>query len=646
MGYVYTGRQIINNTFRLDGHSPLDSRTVLSSVSDVYINHENKDACELYLNAYAGMVISAFDDNHNVVLITLNDHTPYTKDNTSIDVTSENFETYWNIIGKFTEDKIQNVIDPSINKIEDYVGSNTNVTNNGGITVTPSKDASSVGYSYGLSVNVDDDTVKLVDDTLEVGQYKIERCDVPTDDFLVSYKLMYKAPGSSSWIDVTDGNMIDIPKDFVLKSVHICKAYYDDSTGTYVESSLPGDSGWDSDTNDVYFHFEWMTKDSDATVSNTFLRVADVIAADIVSINTSIGLLEDRDEELQHNIDSSYVEVIEKIVDLSNDVSANMFFDGGSTDDNFRMITKHGNLGIKTIGQLEQMTLSDIFKAILFEVAVPAKSRNESLTVSWVSSSPYKSTVDVGRPFPTTSEFNYIYTSEQWNWTASDGVTKGTPKTLSTDGGHTWKHSTTNNTSGTISTDWSDKKAVFGTNGYFFVTVSRTANEYAVDSQGNTQNEGGTVYKAPVSGDKNTTGTFLSFSASHRLYTNANTCSTTSNYDQKDTSPGAYEGDVQNRSQFLLSPTSTTTVYLQWPQFTDKTTQHCYLYVPKTHKINKCNGANPTKNAFDIAAFETAVVDSTVKINNGYADIDFNKYEITWAGDLGIVTLEVVIARQ
>jgi len=71
MGYVYTGRQTVNNTFRLDGHSPLDSRTVLNRISDVYINHGNKNACALYLNAYAGMLISAFDDDNNVILIAL-----------------------------------------------------------------------------------------------------------------------------------------------------------------------------------------------------------------------------------------------------------------------------------------------------------------------------------------------------------------------------------------------------------------------------------------------------------------------------------------------------------------------------------------------------------------------------------------------
>ena len=751
MGYVYTGRQTVNNTFRLDGHSPLDRRTVLGSISDVYINHNNPNACELFLNAYAGMLISTFDENGNVILISLKDHTPYTQDNktiTKIDVTAENFEDYWNVIGQFTEDKIQNIIDPSINKLEDYVGSDDNITNTGnagGITVTPSKDSGSVGYSYGLAVNVDDNTIKLVNNALAVGQYKIEKAGTATDGFLASYKLKYKAPGSSSWVDVSGGNMIDIPKDFVLKSVHICKASYDSASGKYTESSTPADAGWAADTNDVYFHFEWMTVDSGTTTTETFLRVADVIAADIVSINTSIAKLETSVGILKSNINSSYVEINnridaslntlvrnvntslgdmqsrinasydslsthinasyvavnnhinasynavnqhidasyvaltnkmdashnamvssinasyievnqhidasidsldDKINSLTLDVSANLKFDGGDMPDTNAMITKHGNLSIKTVAQLEEMTLSEIIKAILFEVAIPYKTVDESLKVSWNANSAFKNTVDVGHPFPVANtDFTYTYISETWNWKASDGVTVGSPKTLSKveTGDFIWKHSTTNNTSGTISTNWSGKTAAFGTNGYFFVTVNRTANQYAVDSQGRTKNDNGVYYKEPVSGEKNAATPFLSFTASNRVYWNANkyyaTNAGTTAWNARNTSPGTYAGDaVQTKSTFLLPISGTYNFYLQWPS----ERQHCYLYVPKTHLLNSCNGANPTVEAFDIP-FDFEVVDSTIKINNGYVDIDYNKYEITSRGAAGIATLKIEI---
>lgn len=694
MGYVYTGRQTVNNTFRLDGHSPLDSRTVLNRISDVYINHGNKDACALYLNAYAGMLISAFDDDNNVILIALKDHTPYTKDNTTIDVTADNLETYWNVIGQFTEDKINNVIDPSINKLEDYVGSDGNITNRGnagGITVTPTKDADSVGYSYGLSVNVDDDTIKLVNNALAVGQYKIEKAATATDGFLSSYILKYKAPGSSSWVDVSGGNLIDIPKDFVLKSVHICKASYNSGTGKYTETSTPSDAGWAADTNDVFFHFEWMTVDSDSTTTETFLKVADVIAADIVSINTSIGLLEDGIEDLNNHIDSSYVEmqtevggrlddlhelidssieelhevintsfgemqsaidssyndVLGKINELSGDVSSNLYFDGGTASDSLRMLSKHGNLEIKTIEQLESMTLSEIFKAILFELAIPNRTVTESLTVTWVSNSPYRNTVDVGYPFPDETQFTYTYTPEQWNWKASDGVTIGSPKSLSSDGGHIWKRSTTNNTSGTITENWSGETASFGTNGYFFVTVNRTAKDYATDSQGGTMDTNGIPYKAPVSGEKNTTGNFLSFTASYRLYSNANKVFTTASsaYAAKDTPPGTYTGDDTKTDTNVFvnantTGTTTTTIYLQWPS----ERQHCYIYVPRTHKINSCNGAHPmTSNTFNIP-FTFSVKDSNVTITNpSNHNVQFNKYELVSSGASGIATLAIVI---
>lgn len=674
MGYVYTGRQTVNNTFRLDGHSPLDSRTVLNRISDVYINHGNKNACALYLNAYAGMLISAFDDDNNVILIALKDHTPYTKDNTTEDVTADNLETYWNVIGQFTEDKINNVIDPSINKIEDYVGSDDNITNRGdagGITVIPTKDADSVGYSYGLSVNVDNDTIKLVNNALAVGQYKIEKAATATEGFLSSYILKYKAPGSSNWVDVSGGNLIDIPKDFVLKSVHICKASYNAETGKYTESSTPSDAGWAADTNDVYFHFEWMTVDSDSTTTETFLKVADVIAADIVSINTSIGLLENSVSDLERHIDSSYVEINNhinasinavsrhidtsidsldnKINSLTMDVSANLKFDGGDADPNFKMINKHGNLDKKTISQLEDMTISEILKAILFEVVKPHPVQTEQFTLKWISST-YGGTnfVDVGAPYPAVANnLSYDYKPEKWNWQSSEGAA-GTAVSISVDSGVTWKRSSSKTAQVDVMTEeqWRALNASYGSNnGYFFATINLTEGNYAVDSKGDTIDpDTNRPYKAPVAKELTAaTSTWLSFTASNRVYWNANkyyaSSANKTAWNAKNTEPGTYAGDaVQTKSNFLLPISGTYTFYLQWPS----ERQNCYLYVPKTHRLNSCNGANPTVEAFDIP-FDFTVVDSTIKINNGYVDIDFNKYKITSRGAAGIATLQIVI---
>ena len=100
MGYRYNGKQVINNTLKLNGHAPIDQRTVIDSVADVYISLTNQAGCPLFKNAYKGMVVSTFDGDGNVVLLSLKNDAPYRVDNTTLSVTADNYLSYWTEISE------------------------------------------------------------------------------------------------------------------------------------------------------------------------------------------------------------------------------------------------------------------------------------------------------------------------------------------------------------------------------------------------------------------------------------------------------------------------------------------------------------------------------------------------------------------
>ena len=100
MGYTYKGKQVINNTLKLNGHSPVDQRTVIDSVDDVFISLTNQADCPLFKNAYKGMVVSTFDGDGNVVLLSLKNDAPYRVDNSTEEVTADNYLSYWTEISE------------------------------------------------------------------------------------------------------------------------------------------------------------------------------------------------------------------------------------------------------------------------------------------------------------------------------------------------------------------------------------------------------------------------------------------------------------------------------------------------------------------------------------------------------------------
>ncbi len=131
--------------------------------------------------------------------------------------------------------------------------------------------------TYEIDITVDDNVIKIDDDKLTGYYYKIKPATT-TEGALKTYQL-YKVLGTdteSTEIPV-EGSTIDIPKDFVLKEVHLCKATTTEEQGviTYEETAKQGDADFDNADGELYLHFTWTTKaDVEGTVeSETYLLV-------------------------------------------------------------------------------------------------------------------------------------------------------------------------------------------------------------------------------------------------------------------------------------------------------------------------------------------------------------------------------------
>ena len=145
---------------------------------------------------------------------------------------------------------------------------------------------------YNIALNVDNETVKIENGYLKAygNTYSIEATSQPTTGMLKTYQL-YVTDASNNKSAVPN-SIIDIPKDFLIKEVHICKAEYDDETDQMVEIIRQDDPDFDNTEGELYLHFIWITKDaSTEAVSETFIKLTDIAPiyqgdADIVNDST------------------------------------------------------------------------------------------------------------------------------------------------------------------------------------------------------------------------------------------------------------------------------------------------------------------------------------------------------------------------
>lgn len=345
MSLIYTNPQSFNSGIHLNGATPLDDRLQIEDISDIYISNtpDGINNCAVYGMAYDGMVISVVDPNHDhskdVILIQLKDATPYEYGSPG-EVNETNYTEYWTITGKNNDEYITNVLDPSIKNIQNYVNTNNITTVNGSaIDVTPLENENGVGYKYELGVKVDNSTIKVVNDIITGGEYSLAKLTtVDSSIILSSYQLQYKAPGASSFTFI--GDKINIPKDFVLENVYICKAT---KTGeTYTETAVQDDvttEEWQAAEGDVYIHFIWNVKSGDDYITESYLKVQDIIGDDIKNLQDAVSNLQITDEA----INSSINDVSTRLYELSSSVIG-----GGNYNTNksnsISMLSSHGNL--------------------------------------------------------------------------------------------------------------------------------------------------------------------------------------------------------------------------------------------------------------------------------------------------------------
>ena len=308
---LYTNIQKFNDGIRLSGQTPLDDRIVIESVRDFYIG-TNKSSHDLYGRAYAGLLVAEASTGE---LYSCVNPAPYTPGNQDT-VTADNYRNYWKSVGKELYDYVHGSVDPSIDRLDGSVNilfnynraENIVEATDGALSVEYSYVAGKYGNHYSISAKVDDDTVRIINDKITGGKYrltKLAESQLPEGMFS-SYRLSYMGPGESSYTDLTN-TQIDIPKVQVVDQVHVCKAIYNDVTKTYTETAVQGEcteEEWRAAEGDVYLHIEWDTKDDDGNplndkTSETYIKVSDMISIDITGLNTSVNLLEGRATRLE-----------------------------------------------------------------------------------------------------------------------------------------------------------------------------------------------------------------------------------------------------------------------------------------------------------------------------------------------------------
>lgn len=334
----------------------------------------------------------------------------------------------------------------------------------------------------------------------------------------------------------------------------------------------------------------------------------------------------------------------EKIATINSSINnADIKFNGSMySDKTFKMLSAHGNLPKNTtVAALEKMTISELLANILFEIATPKRTKAASASISWASSSEFKSTVDVGHPFPIDTDFAFTYSSEEWNWTATSGET-GTPVKLHTEGAKILYRSATDTTSGGTA-NWNGK-AVDGINGYYYATVAQVVNANAVDSLGNDKDADGNYYKQSVA-NLLTTGSTLTFNAAYKAYSNATKyyTSKSSAIADKNASVNFAGNTAKTPNVFCVS--GNNTVYLKFGQVSPNGDEKLHLYIPNSCTIVSIKGLNDVANVYEIPMtyVQNSGSNATTTINNGYVNGTFKDYIITPLD--GMTNVEVVIKK-
>lgn len=601
MSKKFNNHTELNNGFFLNGATPLDDRLVWTSMEDFYITATDKESSKLYGVAYEGMQVSIVEENAAPRLFILRDVYPYTPDNKegefAVNVTAENFRSFWYEISALEL------------KSED-----------GTINFTEEETIS--GKSIDMSVNIDNDTLQNIGGVITGTKFKITRKTQANENMLASYTLQHMLPGTSEFVTIPGSDDINVPKDYVVKEVHVCKATYNESTGKYTETIRQDQctvEQWKAAPGDVYLHFIWETKDNeDGMTSESWLRVGDIIDVDLDSLEAAVA-------KLREDVDAIFNGEI-KFVHKTLETTASM-------------LTDHGMLPKGTkVSDLEKMKISEIFEKILFEIATPSRTKSSSVTLSWGSVYSTSTPVNVGSALPAADNLTYTYVAETWKWTSKDGTVSDTQVLLG-ENGATYFFTTANaasngkNMAGTEYTEHKKtNKVKEGTNGYFYMTLAQKVLRNATNSvNANVYSPSATTLTSDV----------ISFVGAWHAFSNANKDYTTAAdaWNARNTNPGSYAG-ASTQTESRAFATATATLYLQWPQVAS--TEELFVYVPASRSISSVKGANPTiQNSFDVTLSASQVGTVTITNKDG-ASGSFKKYKVV--GSAGITTAAVKLS--
>ena len=150
-----------------------------------------------------------------------------------------------------------------------------------------------LGKQYRIGVAVDNESVKVENGVLTAtgNTYSIKSLAIPTDGFLKTYQL-YQTDAAGNETAIPN-SIIDIPKDYVLKEVHLCKATTEevDNVIVYTETAISTDPDFDQAEGELYLHIIWQTKDVSTMTSETYIKVTDMapVYTGDADANTSDG---------------------------------------------------------------------------------------------------------------------------------------------------------------------------------------------------------------------------------------------------------------------------------------------------------------------------------------------------------------------
>ena len=358
--------------------------------------------------------------------------------------------------------------------------------------------------------------------------------------------------------------------------------------------------------------------------------------------------------------------------------SDTVFYEGGQLPNEYKSLTKHGGLPAgTTVGDLENMTISEVLSKIIFENAVPHKVCDASLHIHWTEDSDFNGYVEVGHPYPTEDDIVVDFTPETWQWVSTvDGSVLGEPIYLNhveetvlylqdfehpTHAGHKQPQP-----------EWD--RYVFGTEEYadhlneyrvayhdksvHFAYVKFSANEDAVDSDGNAtyvNEDGETVYYAKgydgelysanqlgincdVTYDISTNDVeFFYWKSGYKMYSNAAVVSEddiwAARYDDVE-----YSGlDVQTDSEIFCDDNKV--VYLKWGSGSTEE-EKFYVYIPDVFEVAEAFFADDFYHEYSLECALTYVED--VNITNKYdVLVPCKKYEVEKCGGITNVRIKL-----